>query len=280
MRLTLARLDDVNGQAQWSLVWTHHHLLLDGWSVGSLLADWRDLYRAARRGQHASLETVRPFQDYVAYLSERPSSDDFWHSRLADFANTTRVPESDPRGLVADPVDARLPCTEHSLRLDAATTARLAGFARNHNLTVNTLLQAAYAYLLGRHNGSDESLIGVTVAGRPQRLSGVERMVGLFINTLPLRVRWDDAPTVGQWLAGIQDWNAEMREHEHTPLASLRALTALPPGGELFEAIIVFENFPFPGSWIKSTMACSVYRTPNTPRPCATRAGATTTRCR
>ncbi|WPN65837.1 amino acid adenylation domain-containing protein [Pseudomonas sp. P9_35] len=246
MRLTLARLDDVNGQAQWSLVWTHHHLLLDGWSVGSLLADWRDLYRAARRGQHASLETVRPFQDYVAYLSERPSSDDFWHSRLADFANTTRVPESDPRGLVADPVDARLPCTEHSLRLDAATTARLAGFARNHNLTVNTLLQAAYAYLLGRHNGSDESLIGVTVAGRPQRLSGVERMVGLFINTLPLRVRWDDAPTVGQWLAGIQDWNAEMREHEHTPLASLRALTALPPGGELFEAIIVFENFPFP----------------------------------
>jgi amino acid adenylation domain-containing protein len=246
MRLTLARLDDVNGQAQWSLVWTHHHLLLDGWSVGSLLADWRDLYRAARRGQHAALETVRPFQDYVAYLSERPSSDDFWHSRLADFANTTRVPESDPRGLVADPVDAHLPCTEHSLRLDAATTARLAGFARNHNLTVNTLLQAAYAYLLGRHNGSDESLIGVTVAGRPQRLSGVERMVGLFINTLPLRVRWDDAPTVGQWLAGIQDWNAEMREHEHTPLASLRALTALPPGGELFEAIIVFENFPFP----------------------------------
>ncbi|MBC3372512.1 amino acid adenylation domain-containing protein [Pseudomonas sp. SWRI92] len=246
MRLTLARLDDVNGQAQWSLVWTHHHLLLDGWSVGSLLADWRDLYRAARRGQHAALEAVRPFQDYVAYLSERPAADEFWRSRLADFANTTRVPESDPRGLLADPVDAHLPCTEHSLRLDAATTARLAGFARNHNLTVNTLLQAAYAYLLGRHNGTDESLIGVTVAGRPQRLSGVERMVGLFINTLPLRVRWDDAPTVGQWLAGIQDWNAEMREHEHTPLASLRALTALPPGGELFEAILVFENFPFP----------------------------------
>ena len=246
MRLTLARLDDQNGQAHWSLVWTHHHLLLDGWSVGSLLADWRDLYRAARRGQSAALETVRPFQDYVAYLSERPSADEFWRSRLADFANTTRVPESDPRGLLADPVDAQLPCTEHQLMLDAATTARLTGFARDNNLTVNTLLQAAYAYLLGRHNGSDEALIGVTVAGRPQRLSGVERMVGLFINTLPLRVRWDDAPTVGQWLAGIQDWNAEMREHEHTPLASLRALTALPPGGELFEAIMVFENFPFP----------------------------------
>ncbi|WP_458130030.1 amino acid adenylation domain-containing protein [Pseudomonas sp. Z2-11] len=246
MRLTLARLDDVNGQAQWSLVWTHHHLLLDGWSVGSLLADWRDLYRAARRGQHAALEPVRPFQDYVAYLGERPSSDDFWRSRLADFTHTTRVPESDPRGLTADPVDAHLPCTEHSVTLDAATTARLAGFARNHNLTINTLLQAAYAYLLGRHNGADESLIGVTVAGRPERLNGVERMVGLFINTLPLRVRWDDSPTVGQWLAGIQDWNAEMREHEHTSLASLRALTALPPGGELFEAIIVFENFPFP----------------------------------
>ncbi|KNH43968.1 non-ribosomal peptide synthetase [Pseudomonas lini] len=246
MRLTLARLDDQNAQAHWSLVWTHHHLLLDGWSVGSLLADWRDLYRAARRGQSAALETVRPFQDYVAYLSERPSADEFWRSRLADFANTTRVPESDPRGLLADPVEAHLPCTEHQLMLDAATTARLTGFARDNNLTVNTLLQAAYAYLLGRHNGSDEALIGVTVAGRPQRLSGVERMVGLFINTLPLRIRWDDAPTVGQWLAGIQDWNAEMREHEHTPLASLRALTALPPGGELFEAIMVFENFPFP----------------------------------
>ncbi|NQD93389.1 amino acid adenylation domain-containing protein, partial [Pseudomonas sp. CrR25] len=246
MRLTLARLDDQDGQARWSLLWTHHHLLLDGWSVGSLLADWRDLYRAARRGQHLALEAVRPFQDYVAYLGERPSADAFWHSRLADFANTTRVPESDPRGLLADPVEAHLPCSEHQFVLDALNTARLSGFARNHNLTVNTLLQAAYAYLLGRHNGSDEALIGVTVAGRPQRLSGVERMVGLFINTLPLRVRWDDAPTVGQWLAGIQDWNAEMREHEHTPLASLRALTALPPGGELFEAIMVFENFPFP----------------------------------
>ncbi|MBY8947246.1 amino acid adenylation domain-containing protein [Pseudomonas sp. SH10-3B] len=246
MRLTLARLDDVNGQAHWSLVWTHHHLLLDGWSVGSLLADWRELYRAARRGQPAALETVRPFQDYVAYLGERPSAEAFWRSRLADFASTTRVPESDPRGLLAATVDASLPCTEHLRVLDATTTARLSTFARDHNLTLNTLLQAAYAYLLGRHNGSDEALIGVTVAGRPQRLGGVERMVGLFINTLPLRVRWDDAPTVGQWLAGVQDWNAEMREHEHTPLASLRALTALPPGGELFEAIMVFENFPFP----------------------------------
>lgn len=246
MRLTLARLDDRSDQKHWSLLWTHHHLLLDGWSVGSLLAEWRDLYRAARRGQQPLLESVRPFQDYVAYLGERPSADEFWRSRLADFAHTTRVPEFDPRSLLVDPVEAHLPCTEHQLTLDVATTARLSGFARDNNLTVNTLLQAAYAYLLGRHNGSDEALIGVTVAGRPQRLSGVERMVGLFINTLPLRVRWDDAPTVGQWLAGIQDWNAEMREHEHTPLASLRALTALPPGGELFEAIMVFENFPFP----------------------------------
>ncbi|MEC4560028.1 non-ribosomal peptide synthetase [Pseudomonas inefficax] len=246
MRLTLARLDDHQGQPRWSLVWTHHHLLLDGWSVGSLLADWRELYRAAHRGQAAVLETPRPFQDYVAYLGERPSADAFWRPRLADFANTTRVPAFDPRALGNAPVEPHLPCSEHLYRLDAQATARLNRFAREHDLTLNTLLQGAYAYLLGRHNGADEALIGVTVAGRPQRLAGAERMVGLFINTLPLRVRWDHAPNVRQWLAGIQEWNAEMREHEHTPLASLRALTALPPGGELFEAILVFENFPFP----------------------------------
>lgn len=246
MRLTLARLDDQDGQAQWTLLWTHHHLLLDGWSVGLLLADWRDLYRAARRGETPLLEPVRPFQDYVAYLGERPASDDFWRSRLADFAATTRVPELDPRGLQADVARNGLPCTEHTVTLDSEATARLTAFTREHGLTPNTLLQAAYAYLLGQHAGSDEALIGVTVAGRPQRLTGVERMVGLFINTLPLRVRWEDAPSVGQWLARIQDWNAEMREHEHTPLTSLRPLTALPPGGEMFEAILVFENFPFP----------------------------------
>ena len=243
MRLTLARVDEAeDGQPQWVLLWTHHHLLLDGWSVGLLLSDWCELYRAARRGMAANPEPSRPFHDYVAYLGERPVDDDFWKARLGDFAATTPVPDFDPRA----PAPPGLPYAEHVHLLPADATARLTSYARSQSLTVNTVLQGAYAYLLGRHAGRDEALIGVTVAGRPDRLRGVERMVGLFINTLPLRVRWDDAPTVGAWLARIQDWNAEMRDHEHTPLAGLRASTALPPGAELFEAILVFENFPFP----------------------------------
>src|SRR5262249_55900385 len=129
--------------------------------------------------------------------------------------------------------------TTHSL--SPALTAALTQQARRAGLTLNTFVQAAWAMLLARLSGRDDVVFGVTVAGRPPRLAGVERMVGLFINTLPLRVKLAPAVPVRVLLQRVQDAQSAMLAHQHVGLAEIQAQAGL---GELFDTLTVFENYP------------------------------------
>ncbi|MFI6078145.1 amino acid adenylation domain-containing protein [Actinoplanes sp. NPDC051343] len=214
-----------DGRSRHRLVVTHHHLLLDGWSRGPLLAELSALYRDA-----AAPPAIRPFRDYLAWLTaqDRAVASAAWSSALAGLPGPTRVAASGPAAAALSVVEVAVPAS------------RLA-VARSHGLTLNTVVQAAWGLMLSRLTGVSDVVFGATVAGRPPHLPGVESMIGLFINTVPVRVRLDPDEPVPVLLARLQDEQAALIEHQHLGLADIQRLAG---HGELFDSLLVFENYP------------------------------------
>ncbi|PTL76953.1 non-ribosomal peptide synthetase, partial [Vitiosangium sp. GDMCC 1.1324] len=238
MRLALIHLDERAAR----LVWTYHHLLLDGWSMGLLVQELFGTYHAMLRGETPPQQPVAAFREYIAWLQRQDdaSAEVFWRRSLRDFTAPTPLPLARPPAVGQE----HLPPGERMLHLSAEHTARLQTFAREHQLTLNTLAQATWGLLLGRYAGTQDALFGTTVAGRPPELQGVESMVGLFINALPVRVRLEPRVPVLQWLKELQAWQVEMRQHEHSPLVKVQGWSELPRGTSFFDSFLVFENYP------------------------------------
>jgi amino acid adenylation domain-containing protein/non-ribosomal peptide synthase protein (TIGR01720 family) len=249
MRLALVRLDD---STTW-LLWSHHHLILDGWSAALVLRDAFAAYDAARRGQHVTLRTPPRYADYIAWLRARPSEavTRFWRATLGDFDAPTGLPFERPRGAQpaapAGELDDAAPAGRHQVAqraLSVPRTERLVALCAQHQLTLNTLVQAAWAFVLARASRSEDVLFGITSAGRSADLPGIERITGLLINTLPLRLRVPRPQTVRAYLRQVALQTADCVAHEHVSLLEARALSAVPAGQPLFESLLVFENYP------------------------------------
>ncbi|MDQ7803082.1 non-ribosomal peptide synthase/polyketide synthase [Amycolatopsis sp. A133] len=238
LRVTLARLPDDAVQ----LVWTFHHVLLDGWSVFQVLSDVCTAYAALRDGTAPALPHRRPFADYVTWLSGQNAdgAEEYWRRELGGVTEPTPLPYD------------RIPTATHesssstwvSRDLGEEATGRLAAFARRERLTANALVQGAWALLLARHSGEDDVCFGATVSGRPAGLAGVDDITGIFINTLPVRVTADPAAPVAGWLRGLQAAQAESRRFEHVPLTAVQAWSGVEGGRNLFDSLVVFENYP------------------------------------
>ena len=238
LRLALVRL----GPDSVRVVWTFHHLLLDGWSVFHVLSDVLAAHAALARGERPELPERRPFADYAAWLAarDRDRAAEHWRGVLADLAVPTALPYDRRPAQDATTRSG----TWLSQRLSAAGTERLLEFARRHRITLNSLVQGAWALLLSRWSGERRVCFGTTVSGRPADLVGADTVVGLFITTLPVRVTVDGGARCGTWLRETQEAGAEDRRFDHTPLAELHGLTQLPPGTPMFDSLVVFENYP------------------------------------
>ncbi|WP_231421250.1 non-ribosomal peptide synthetase [Pseudomonas sp. Leaf59] len=238
MRLALVRLEP----QRWHLIWTFHHIIMDGWSVGIAIQEWLALYYEHAHGRPANLPPTRAYRDYIAWLAEQDmaATESFWRGQLQDVSEPTPLPDFGLR--LAPPADA--PCAEREHRLSIEETEQLAQFARRHHLTLNTLIQGAWALLLGQHAGRDDVIYGVTVAGRPENLAAIDSTVGLFINTLPLRVQWSEGPVLVDWLQQLQQANSDLRHHAYLPLGKLKSMSRIAAEQALFDSILVFENFP------------------------------------
>jgi amino acid adenylation domain-containing protein/non-ribosomal peptide synthase protein (TIGR01720 family) len=232
-RLRLIRLDD---NRLW-LIWTHHHIVLDGWSSARLLAE---ILQHANGGRLPAVQGC--CRDYIAWLQtrDREVSAAFWREALLGLETPTSLTDALRSRRAASGMTGHARLT---LAVEADLTQRLKAFARRERVTLNTLLQGAWAQLLRQQTGQNAVCFGVTVSGRPADLAGSEDMIGLFINTLPVV----DAPhpqrAVGAWLRGLQDQNLSMREHEWMPLHEVQRLTGH-AGRALFDSIMVFENYP------------------------------------
>ncbi|XXY54892.1 amino acid adenylation domain-containing protein [Sorangium sp. So ce269] len=237
MRLRLVRLSDRTHEFMHSF----HHVVLDEWCMSVLMTEFLAHYEALVRGEALDLPPARPYRDYIDWIGRRDLSaaEAFWRSALKGFTTPT------PLGFEERPAPEEEGHVEDLLiRLDAAPTAALRNLAQRHRLTLNTIVQGAWALLLSRYSGEPEVLFGVTVAGRPPELPGVESIVGLFINTLPLRVAVPADQPLLPWLAGLLDLNLKVRQHEHTPLVDIQRWSEIERGQALFQSLVVFENAP------------------------------------
>jgi amino acid adenylation domain-containing protein len=237
LRLTAIRWDD----ATWRLVWSYHHLVLDGWSVEMLLREVAALYAAADKPAAAALEPRRPFRDYIAWLRQQDlaAAEAWWRRIFAGFGEPTVLGIDRAPGRPILPGDVHAEAEEV---LPAALSADLERFARRHRLTLHTVISGACALALARYADTEDVLYGSTVSGRPTALPGADSMIGCFINTLPVRVRTAPGQELLLWLQGLQAAQTELRGWEHSPLLEVRRWSGLPGDRPLFETILVFES--------------------------------------
>ncbi|MFN2416210.1 MAG: condensation domain-containing protein [Pyrinomonadaceae bacterium] len=239
MRLSLI----ATGEGESAFVWSHHHLLLDGWSTALLMKEVSDLYQALCRGERPSLPPPRPFREYVAWLRRQDAAgpEAFWRETLKGASVPT--PLGVDRNAFAPPRGEKS-YGQREDRLSEELTAALQAAARRYRLTLNTLVQGAWGLLLGRYSGTDDVVFGTVVSGRPAELPGVERMVGMFINTLAVRARLPQEEGLLSWLQNLQAEQAQARRYEHSSLTEVQGWAGLPRGQAMFESVLVFANYP------------------------------------
>lgn len=240
MRVTLIRLaEDI-----YRFIWSEHHLILDGWSLPLVLQEVFVIYEAKSQGREARLRQSRPYRDYITWLQEQDLSraETYWRRVLKSFTAST------PLGSIAAGqeryAEEGFSYHDQEMRLPGATLTALQSLASKLQLTLNTLVQGAWALLLSHYSGEQDIVYGVTVSGRPAALSDVESIVGMFINTLPMRVQVFPHMPLNSWLKLLQEQQAEMRQYEYSPLVQIQQWSDVPRGLPLFESILVFENFP------------------------------------
>ncbi|HDP3564508.1 TPA: non-ribosomal peptide synthase/polyketide synthase [Pseudomonas aeruginosa] len=229
LRLVLVRMDE----ERYHLVYTHHHILLDGWSSAQLLGEVLARYT----GEQAE-RTGGRYRDYIAWLQaqDKRVSEAFWKEQLAELLEPTRLAQA----VAAE--REQVGSGQFQRSLPPARTARLKTFAQRHAVPLNTLVQAAWSLLLQRYTGQDTVVFGATVAGRPAELAGIERQIGLFINTLPVVATPQPGMRLTDWLQEVQARSLALREQEHTPLFEIQRWAGL--GEALFDSLLVFENYP------------------------------------
>ena len=241
MRFTLIRLEE----RIYQMIWSHHHLLMDGWCFPLLLGEFFALYASHAAGFSFSLPQPRPYRDYIAWLQhqDQTQSISFWQNYLQGFNQPTVL--TNESGITHNPDSHSVEHhNELRIRLSRKTTAAIQAFAQQYRVTANTFIQGIWALLLSRYSQSLDVVFGTITSGRPPELLGVERMIGLFINTLPTRIKISSHSTFCQWLQTIQAQQLEARQYEYTPLAQVQSWSDVEAGVPLFESILIFENYP------------------------------------
>ncbi|MEM7127274.1 MAG: condensation domain-containing protein [Chloroflexota bacterium] len=256
MRIHLIRTEEETHH----LIWSYHHLLLDGWSTSLVLNEVWTRYQTitAADGFTVSpdqdaevhlpaIPTRPPYQRYVAWLQNQETTDAeaYWQTTLQGVKEPTSLgfgqPATNKRG-------GQFTYAEERFVLDQVTTDKLNQSARDHGLTLNTFCQAAWAILLSQLSGQSDLLLGITVSGREAELSQIDQMFGVFINALPMRVQIPNQTSVLDWLRQIQEQAFAMRRYEHVPQHQIQKWSAIPQGTPLFESVFIFVNYPMDGA--------------------------------
>ncbi|GAB1543624.1 non-ribosomal peptide synthetase [Scytonema sp. NUACC21] len=239
MRLSLIQLD----RNSYQFVWSHHHLLLDGWSLPLVFKDLLNFYQVFSQGQSLPLQPARSYRNYIAWLQQqdRELAQEFWQQKLKGFSVPTPLTVDK---LLPNQENGKVSYDEQQIQLTVQTTAAVGSFSRQHQLTINNLMQASWALLLCRYTQETDVIFGATVSGRPPALVDVESMVGLFINTLPVRVQISDETELLDLLKNLQMQQVESEQFSYSPLVEIQGLSEVPRGIPLFESLVVFENYP------------------------------------
>ncbi|MGI8546381.1 MAG: amino acid adenylation domain-containing protein [Gemmatimonadaceae bacterium] len=237
LRVTLIQLSDDSHE----LVWTFHHAILDGRALLIVLREVFAIYEALLNGHPSALEERPAYREFIAWLRtlDAASAEAFWREQLRGFRAPTPLPLA---ALRADEAVLEMRQGDAEQRLSPALTDALVTLARTVGVTMNTIVQGAWAVLLARYSGEEDVVFGATRACRSATVPDAESIVGLFINTLPVRVCVDPCTDLETWLRNLRAAWVAVRPYEHTSLARAQACAEVPAGSPLFETIVVFEH--------------------------------------
>ncbi|MBD2207322.1 hypothetical protein H6G33_33870 [Calothrix sp. FACHB-1219] len=237
MRLAIIRIAANTHQ----LIWSSHHLISDVWSDAILLKEVFTFYRAFDEGKNIELQPSRPYRDYITWLKQQDltAAEKFWRREIQDL----RIPT--PLGI--DENNRKLSNQEEhyaqqEVEFSLNTTEALICLAKQEHLTLNTLLMGAWALLLSHYSSNKDVVFGTVLSGRPVNLAGIDAMVGLFVNTLPARVKISAEDLLLPWLKSLQIQQINLRNYEYSPLAQVQIWSNVPKGLPLFESILVVQN--------------------------------------
>ena len=221
------------------VVWSFHHIVLDGWCLNILQREFVQIYTALIRGQVLDLPPVFPYSNYLRWLEsqDREGARRYWREYLSGYQGVAGIPR-----ISRSSKDEGYVLQELLLELDADTTSSLRAVAARAGVTFNTLVQCVWAIVLARYNDVPEVVFGIIVSGRPPDLAGVERMLGLCINAVPVRIRLEADRLFTGLLQSTQKAALESQRRHHLPLAEIQAQSRL--GGKLFDHLLTFENYP------------------------------------
>jgi len=235
MRLQVLR----TGSAEYEFIWSCHHILMDGWCMGIIIHEFSQYYSSYVKGVTLELPATVPYSHYITWLSSRDQSlsSDYWSDYLKGYTHLSGFPSS----YVLEE-HAEFEQSFHELEFDTSKTALLTAFTRESHVTMNTFVQACWGVLLSYFSSSRDVVFGSVVSGRPSEVEGIERMVGLFINTIPVRVGIELEDTVLDLLQRLQQVALSGEAHHYHPLSDIQSESVL--GRDLFDHIMVLENFP------------------------------------
>jgi amino acid adenylation domain-containing protein/non-ribosomal peptide synthase protein (TIGR01720 family) len=238
----------------YELVWSQHHILMDGWCTGLLIAEFFDIYRGFLENRQLPLTPRTPYRVYIEWLQrqDRQASQAYWRRYLTGYEELASLPGSKAFKLEGE--EDRYRDEQFVLGLEAGLTAACGSLAGKNRVTLNTLIQAVWAIVLAKYNGRNDVVFGGVVAGRPAEIEGVESMIGLFINTVPVRIRFGHGLKFDALLQRVQQEALESEPHHYYPLVKIQAESPLRQ--HLLDHILVFENYPLAGQ-IEGKIECS-----------------------
>ncbi|MDW3192239.1 MAG: amino acid adenylation domain-containing protein [Cytophagales bacterium] len=236
MRVSIYRLSE----AVYEFVWSHHHILMDGWCMSILINEFGALYSSKGAQQTLNLPSVLPYSDYIMWLEGRDmeASSAYWSKYLSGYATRAMLPGKHQIQHTSTNPDK----TMTRLVLDREQTSGLQEVCQGYGVTLNTMIQGIWGILLSRYNDTNDVVFGTVVSGRPAEVKGIEEMVGLFINTIPVRVGYEQQEGLEAYLKRLQDQSLASEPHHYQKLSEIQSMSEL--GQDLIDHILVFENYP------------------------------------
>jgi amino acid adenylation domain-containing protein/non-ribosomal peptide synthase protein (TIGR01720 family) len=237
MRITLLQMQP----GRFRMMWTFHHLIIDGWSIPIVIRGFLQLYESITAGRSISAVEHDRYEDYIRYIAASPKYDQevHWRQYMEGLEQGSLMP------FIAAAADRNSGIgifKQEDLLLSEGITAQIQNYLQQNRITANTLMQGVWSQLLYHYTGNEHVVFGVTVSGRPENLANVEQRVGMYINTIPVHLVVNESQNIVTWLQQLQQQQAVAMQFQHTALSDILGWTNIQ--GELFDSLMVFQNYP------------------------------------
>ncbi|NIM12786.1 MAG: amino acid adenylation domain-containing protein [Candidatus Aminicenantes bacterium] len=228
------------GEDRYKLVWTFHHILMDGWCIGILYKDLMQIYQALNNREPVKLAPPVPYENYVRWLEKQDREEGlkYWRTYLYGYEQPAGFPK-----FARKAADNTYRLEEYRLRISETLTGALKKIAGENRVTINTVFQVMWGILLQRYNNSNDVVFGMLISGRSPRVAGIDNLVGVFINTVPLRIRTTGSVPFDRLLREVQGESTVSQSYEYLPLGEIQAISSLQ--SHLIDHIMIFQNYPF-----------------------------------